>query len=238
MWITISMPNNMALVWCGRFPSFTKPLSNKHWKIILGEINSQTSAIYKIYKSPCNNCNNWKVDNVTRICCWTWKLWHLFRLHAVVKLTSCCFVLTKCRVSRKHISHIFLGAHRPRPFLPHDFSKDFQDCILNPRFLTQRWAFSNNPRHMLPHPFCGSALHSGHCPWHSMAFFGETWRRNMQTVPPHAPHHRIKYQTWNILKWFVKTPGTVRISQHTCATLPNLHNSNLPFLPSILPFLP
>ncbi len=94
-----------------------------------------------------------------------------------------------------HISHIFGGAHRPRPFLPHDFSKDFQDCILNPRFLTQRCAFSNNPRHMLPHPFCGSALHSGHCPWHSMAFLGETWRRNMQTVPPHAPHHRIKYQT-------------------------------------------
>ena len=103
--------------------------------------------------------------------------------------------------SKTYQSHFLGGAHKPRPFWnPMISAKIFRIASSIHDSLPQRLcAFSKNPRHMLPHPFCGSALHSGHCPWHSMAFLGETWRRNMQTVQHHAPHHRIKYQTWNDL---------------------------------------
>lgn len=141
---------------------------------------------------------------------------------------SCCreanlmlFCASEMSSSKTYHSYIILwGAHKPRPFLAKTFRIESSIIVID-----SYRAASMHPRHMLPHPFCGSALHSGHCPWHSMAFFFE--KKNLERKHANSPTPCTTASNWiSNLNQIGKASGTLRISQHTCATSPNLYNSN------------
>lgn len=98
------------------------------------------------------------------------------------------FYASKMSSSKTYHSYIILlGARKPRPFLAKTFRIESSIIAID----SYRTA-SMHPRHMLPHPFCGSALHSGHCPWHSMACLLGKKRGEKTCKQSHAMQHSIK----------------------------------------------
>lgn len=98
------------------------------------------------------------------------------------------FCASEMSSSKTYHSYIILwGAHKPRPFLAKTFRIESSIIVID-----SYRAASMHRRHMLPHPFCGSALHSGHCPWHSMACLLGKKHGEKTCKQSHAMHHSIK----------------------------------------------